>query len=877
MKPILLAGVCLCVAAAPAAGQVLRVSVSTAGVQANGPSWNPSMSGDGRVVAFESAASNLVEGDTNGQWDIFVRDRDTDFDGILDEPGAVSTVRVNVGPHGEQQGIGAYRAVVSGDGRYVFWGSYDGSIAPFPGIGGYSLFRFDRTLGLVLRVASALFYQTTAAVSADGDVLVYQGGPRPGAGLTIRVTSTDALLYVPAPYVPVSVPGEGEIEVVYASPTISSDGRIVAYVTGERNWNIDPVAGNFRAWEFDRISGLTRELSRDDPRAVGITGDGVATVLRYPTSIARRVNATGAQTPALPAPTRTPRIRPIISPLGRYAVTESALLHDFDLGLTTSLGFEIGGQLDGCLTATGCMPWGAISGDERFLAVASPTSTLVPGDTNGYDDVFVVDLRDQLDADDDTMDDRWESLFAVTDPAADPDGDGQTNAQEENAGTHPNGQVRRFLAEGATGVFFATTIALANPSPTLAATAVLSFDKGDGTRSRVPVVVPAGRSAVVNVGAVAGVSGADVSTTVESDRPITVERSMRWGSPTAAFYGSHAETATTAPSTTWFLAEGSTVLGFNLFYLLQNPQAGTTNATVRFLLPSGEVVTRSYALAPRSRTTVWVNEIQGLDQTDVSGDISADAPIIVERAMYRYVPPDQSFGLGHGAMGVPAASTSWFLAEGATGDFFDLYVLIANPGDADAIVRADYSRSDGSVVTQTYRVGAHSRHSVYVDAIAGLEAGAIATTLTSTNGVPVVAERAMYWPGGYFDYYEGHASAGSTVTALTWVVAAGDNGGAANAQTYVLIANTANTPGEATVTVLPDRGFTGTAPAPIVVPLPASSRTTVPVTSLNGPFGVRVDSSGASPVPIVVEGAVYRSENGQVWSSGSNALATPVP
>ena len=42
----------------------------------------------------------------------------------------------------------------------------------------------------------------------------------------------------------------------------------------------------------------------------------------------------------------------------------------------------------------------------------------------------------------------------------------------------------------------------------------------------------------------------------------------------------------------------------------------------------------------------------------------------------------------------------------------------------------------------------------------------MATTLTSTNGVPIVAERAMYWPGGFFDYYEGHSSAGSTTTAL---------------------------------------------------------------------------------------------------------------
>ena len=875
MKWILLAGVCLSVAAPPVAAQVVRVSVSTAGVEGNSISWNPSISADGRIVAFESVASNLVEGDTNGQPDIFVRDRDTDADGIFDEPGAVSTVRVNVGPHGQQTTYGSYRAVVSANGRYVFWGSFDASIAPFPGAFDYSLFRMDRTLGTVLRVGSGLFYQTTAAVSADGDVLVYQGGVSPGVGLTMRVTSTGALIPVPAPYVPPAAPGEPQPQLHYASPTISADGTTIAYVTGERT--VDPVASDFRAWQFNRVSGVTTELSADDPRAIAITASGAATVLRYPTSIARRVTATGALTPILPAPTRTPRIRPIISPSGRYAVTESALLHDHDLGLTTPLGFAIGGQLDGCLTATGCMPWGAISGDDRYLAVASATSTLVPGDTNAADDVFVIDLRDQLDADDDTMDDRWETLFGVTDANADPDDDGLTNAQEEDAGTHPNGQVRRFLAEGATGTFFQTTIALANPSPTLAAAAVLAFDKGDGTRVHLPIAVPAGRSAVVDVGAVAGVEASDVSTTVESDRLLGVERSMRWGTPTGTFYASHAETATAAPSTTWFLAEGSTVLGFDLFYLLHNPQASATNATVRFLLPSGQVVTRTYALAPGSRSTVWVNAVQGLDETDVSGDISAAAPIVVERAMYRSNAA-RPFGLGHGAMGVTAPATAWFLAEGATGAFFDLYVLIANPGDDAAVVRAAYARSDGSVVTESYFVAAHSRYSVYVDAIPGLDASAVATTLTSTNGVPIVAERAMYWPGGYFDYYEGHSSAGSTTTALSWVVSGAESGGANAAQTFVLIANTENRAGEATITLLPDVASTAPPPppAPFVMFLPANSRTTVPV-SVDGRYGVRVTSTGASPVQLVVESAVYRSTGGVTWSSGSNALAMPLP
>jgi len=406
---------------------------------------------------------------------------------------------------------------------------------------------------------------------------------------------------------------------------------------------------------------------------------------------------------------------------------------------------------------------------------------------------------------------------------------------------------------------------------------VLTFDRGDGTRIRRPIAIPAGRSAVIDVGAVTGLETADVSATIESDGVLGIQRSMTWGASPTAIYGSHAETAAPSPSTTWFLAEGSTVLDFDLFYLLQNPQATPTHTTVRFLLPSGTTITRTYDLAPGSRTTIYVNQIAGLEETDVSGDITADAPIVVERAMYRNL-PGQPFGLGTESMGVPAAATSWFLAEGATGTFFDLFVLIANPGATDAIVQALYAKPDGTTVTRTYTVRAHSRFSVYVDAIPGLENTSVATTLTSTNAVPVVAERAMYWPGGFFDYYEGHSSAGSTVTALRWVVAGVESGGTHGAQTFVLIANTENRAGFAQIDVLPIPEPATPPPLPVVVNLPPNSRTTVPM-QIEGSYGVRVTSvaTGTPAVQLVVESAVYRSDGGVTWSAGSNSLATPVP
>ena len=61
-------------------------------------------------------------------------------------------------------------------------------------------------------------------------------------------------------------------------------------------------------------------------------------------------------------------------------------------------------------------------------------------------------------------------------------------------------------------------------------------------------------------------------------------------------------------------------------------------------------------------------------------------PVLVERAMY-LSSPTQLFAAGHESAAVAAPATEWFLAEGATGDFFDLFVLIANPQDTAAQVR----------------------------------------------------------------------------------------------------------------------------------------------------------------------------------------------
>ncbi|TMK83849.1 MAG: hypothetical protein E6G44_11140, partial [Actinobacteria bacterium] len=94
-------------------GSVSRVSVDSSGNQADLRSDSPSISPDGRWTVFESQATNLVAGDTNGTWDVFVHDSVTG-----------ATTRLSVAADGTQGNGDSTTAVVrahfiSADGRYV--------------------------------------------------------------------------------------------------------------------------------------------------------------------------------------------------------------------------------------------------------------------------------------------------------------------------------------------------------------------------------------------------------------------------------------------------------------------------------------------------------------------------------------------------------------------------------------------------------------------------------------------------------------------------------------------------------------------------------------------------------------------------------------
>ena len=279
---------------------------------------------------------------------------------------------------------------------------------------------------------------------------------------------------------------------------------------------------------------------------------------------------------------------------------------------------------------------------------------------------------------------------------------------------------------------------------------------------------------------------------------------------------------------------------------------------------------------PHTRKTIAVDDEPGLEATDVSADIHSTngVPIIVERAMY-FSTGGIPFRGGHDSAGVTEPRAHWFFAEGATGSFFNTFLLLANPdATRTAHVTVSYLLPDGAVIPVTHDLAPSSRETYNVAGEAPALASAAVSAVVDSD-VPIVAERSMYWPG---DWTEAHNTPGATDTGTVWAVAGGEEGGTFGAQTYVLIANTSAFEGSVRVTVLRENG----APLTRDITLEANSRTNVPIgptpefaATIGTRFGVLVESIGATPAQIVVERATYSNgASGAVWAAGSATLAT---
>lgn len=147
---------------------VERVSVATGGVQADDESVGASISGDGRFVAFRSRATNLVAGDANGRWDVFVHDRDSD-----------QTTRVSVATDGSEANHDSMSPSLSDDGRYVVFESMATNLVDDDTNARADIFVHDRTTGQTARVSiggsrEADGHSHAPAISGDGAWIVFE-------------------------------------------------------------------------------------------------------------------------------------------------------------------------------------------------------------------------------------------------------------------------------------------------------------------------------------------------------------------------------------------------------------------------------------------------------------------------------------------------------------------------------------------------------------------------------------------------------------------------------------------------------------------------------------------------------------------------------
>jgi hypothetical protein len=424
------------------------------------------------------------------------------------------------------------------------------------------------------------------------------------------------------------------------------------------------------------------------------------------------------------------------------------------------------------------------------------------------------------------------------------------------------------LSEGATGAFFDEDVTIANPTGAAAPITVDFLQEGAPPITHANSVAA---NAPLQLHVDDLVPPGAVSTVVHSPNgvPLAVERTMSWD---AAGYGGHGGTAL-VPDTQWLFAEGSQGF-FDTYVLIANDNAAPVDATVRFFLEGGGVVNRPLTLEPRSRVTIYAGDLPALVNTSFGIEVmSSGRPITAERAMYFPHSGARLFEGGHEAAGANRVSKRWFLAEGATGPFFECFVLLSNPGGTVAHTTLTYLLPSGETVTQTIDVPATGRMTINVETVdARLVNTPVSTIITADQGI--VVERSMYWPDISLGWREAHNSIGTVDPALRWGVSDIRVGGTRGAQTYVLLANPNPAPAEVRVRLL----RSGAAPIVQTYTLQPTSRTNIFAADVAGADGIySMDVQVLNYQPIVVEKALYWNAGTEVWAAGTGVVATPLP
>lgn len=352
-----------------------RVTVDSTGAQANDECRVPVLSGDNRFVGFVSAASNLVQGDTNGVWDVFVRDR---LNG--------ATERVSVGPGGVQGDgdsgfYGHYLPIppaFSADGRYVAFESNATNLVANDTNDGADVFVHDRQTGITECVSVSPggtpgnSHSRLPAISPDGRWVVFQsfasdlvpGDTNMAADIFVRdrLNGTTECVSLNMLGAPSNLHNWGPCK-------ISGDGRFVAFLSVASDLVPGDTNGYIDVFVRDRLNALTERVS---------------------------VSTSGVQPNfdcgncALSLDGRFVAFHSIASNLvaGDTNGAFDVFVHDRQSGSTERVSLD-SSDVQGNLASFAP----SISADGRFVAFESRASNLVSGDTNGSLDVF---LRDRL-------------------------------------------------------------------------------------------------------------------------------------------------------------------------------------------------------------------------------------------------------------------------------------------------------------------------------------------------------------------------------------------------------------------------------------------------------------------------------------------------
>ena len=235
-----------------------RVSVATGGTQANGQSRGAAISADGRYVAFESYATNLVVGDSNANVDIFVHDRATG-----------TTTRASVATGGAQAALACWNPSISANGRFVVFTSASSNLVAGDTNGRSDVFVHDRVTTTTARVSIAsdgtqgfADVGQHTSISDDGRFVVFDAA---SSNLVVGDTNgaSDVLIHDRAlartSRASLTHTGTQGNQWSMAGP-ITGDGRYVAFFS----WATNLVSGD--------INGVVDVFVRD----VGLTNTGLA-------------------------------------------------------------------------------------------------------------------------------------------------------------------------------------------------------------------------------------------------------------------------------------------------------------------------------------------------------------------------------------------------------------------------------------------------------------------------------------------------------------------------------------------------------------------------------------------------------------------------